>query len=63
LRVDGESQKNQSIESTDLGSFYDRLDASDNQLHQAASLDWMKVSLNIFILVMLAGSLYLIIKK
>jgi hypothetical protein len=63
LRVDGESQKNQSIESTDLGSFYDRLDASDNQLHQAASLDWMRVSLNIFILVMLAGSLYLIIKK
>jgi len=63
LRVDGESQKNQSIESTDLGSFYDRLDASGNQLRQAASLDWMKVSLNIFILMMVAGSTYLIFKK
>jgi len=63
LRVEGESQKNQFIESTDLGSFYDRLDASENKLQQAASFDWMKVSLNIFILVMLAGSAYLIFKK
>ncbi len=63
LRVDGESQKNQFIESTDLGSFYDRLDASANKLQQVGSLDWMKVSLNIFILVMLAGSAYLIVKK
>jgi len=63
LRVEGESQKNQFIESTDLGSFYDRLEASENQLQQAASFDWMKASLNIFILVMLAGSAYLVFKK
>ena len=63
LRVDGESQKNQFIESTDLGSFYDRLDASENKLQQATSFDWMKVSLNIFILVMLAGSAYLVFRK
>ena len=63
LRVEGESQKNQFIESTDLGSFYDRMDASENQLIHATSFDWMKTGLNIFILVMLAGSAYLVFKK
>ncbi len=63
LLVQGESHKNQFIESTDLGSFYDRLDASANQLQQANSFDWMKVSLNFFILLMLAGSAYLVFKK
>jgi len=63
LRVEGESQKNQFIESTDLGSFYDRLDASDNQLQVAGAFDWMKTGLNIFILIVLAGSAYLIFKK
>ncbi len=63
LRVEGESQKNQFIESTDLGSFYERLDATQNQLRQTNSFDWMKVSLNIFILVMLAGSAYLVFRK
>ncbi len=63
LRVKGESQKNQNIESTDLGSFYDRLDASENNLQHVDSMDWMKVSLNIFILLMLGGSAYLIFKK
>jgi hypothetical protein len=63
LRVAGESQKNQFIESTDLGSFYDRLDASENSLLQATSFDWMKVSMNIFILMILAGSVYLVVKK
>jgi hypothetical protein len=63
VRVEGESQKNQFIESTDPGSFYDRLDAADNQLQLANSFDWMKTGLNIFMLLMLAGSAYLIIKK
>jgi hypothetical protein len=63
LKVEGESQKNQFIESTDLGSFYDRMDASENKLQHGTSYDWMKVSLNIFILVMLAGSAYLVFRK
>ena len=63
LSIQGESQKNQFIESTDLGKFYDRLEASDNQIQYAGAFDWMKVSLNIFILVMLAGSAYLVFKK
>jgi len=63
LRVAGESQKNQFIESTDPGSFYNRMDATDNQLKQTTSYDWMKITLNIFILMMLAGSAYLIFKK
>ena len=63
LHVEGESQKNQFIESTDLGSFYDRLDASSNQLQHVTSFDWLKVSMNIFIVLMLAGAGYLIFKK
>jgi len=63
LLVEGESQKNQFIESTDLGSFYDRIDAADNQLLHAASFDWIKTGLNVFILLVLAGATYLVIKK
>ncbi len=63
LRIEGESQKNQFIESTDLGSFYDRLSYNDNQLRQSPSSDWMKVSLNIFILIVLAGAAFLVFRK
>lgn len=63
IHVEGESQKNQSIESTDLGSFYDRIDATDNALRKSESWDWLKIALNTFIVVALAGAVYLIFKK
>jgi hypothetical protein len=63
IQVEGESQKNQSIESTDLGSFYDRLEASDNELRKTESGDWIKITLNIFILLSLAGAAYLVFRK
>ncbi len=63
VTVIGESQKNQAIESNDLGSFYDRIDATDNTLKITQSSNWMKIGVNVFILLVLAASAYLIFKK
>jgi hypothetical protein len=63
VNVIGESQKNQSIESNDLGSFYDRADATDNQLKSMATTNWIKIAINIFIGLMLLATAYLVFKK
>ena len=63
VSVSGESLKNEVIESVDPGSFYDRIDGTDNTLRSFAGNDWVKYASNIFILVMLAGSAYLVFKK
>lgn len=61
--VSGESLKNEAIESVDAGSFYDKINSTDNTLHTISDSGWLKPILNIFILVMLAGSAYLVFKK
>lgn len=61
--VRGESLKNEAIESVDAGSFYDKIGSTDNTLHAISDMGWLKTALNIFILVMLAGSAYLVFKK
>jgi hypothetical protein len=63
VSVKGESQKNQFIESTSLGSFYDRIDASNNSIRSSSEHDWTKIGFNIFILLMLGTSAYLIFRK
>lgn len=63
LNVTGESQKNQSIESTDLGSFYDRIDATDNKLRASHTTDWTKMVLNAFIVLTMGSAVYLIFRK
>ncbi len=63
ISVIGESQKNQAIESNDLGSFYDRVDATDNQLKSIATTDWLNIVTNVFILLILVAAVYLIFKK
>jgi len=63
VTVKGESQKNQSIESTSLGSFYDRIDATDNSIRDSNSYDWTKIGFNGFIVVMLMASAYLVFRK
>lgn len=63
LTVTGESQKNQSIASNDTGSFYDRIDSTDNTLRSAVKNDWTKIGINLFILLMLGGSAYLVFRK
>ncbi len=63
VHVIGESQKNQAIESNDLGSFYDKISITDNTLQVVNSNRWIKTTINIFILLMLGLSAFLIFKK
>jgi hypothetical protein len=63
ITVIGESQKNQSIESNDLGSFYDRADATDNQLRSMSAINWVKASLNSLAALLFIAALYLVFKK
>ncbi len=60
LTVDGESQRNQEIQSTDLGSFYDRIGLADNTLRSASQTSWIKITMNLFIVVVLGASAYLV---
>lgn len=63
LHVQGESQRNQAIQSTDLGSFYDRIEITENTLHSTANQGWIKMGVNIFILCILASSAFLVFRK
>ena len=63
VTVVGESQRNQAIESNDTGSFYDRIGTTDNTLQSSLTSDWIIMSVNIFILLMLCATAYLVFKK
>lgn len=63
VNVSGESQKNQGIESKDQGSFYDRITIVDNTLQSSIDGNWMKIGANLFILLMLGASAFLVFKK
>ena len=63
LNVTGESRKNESIISNDLGAFYDLIDIESNQLmHQN---DWgiLRIVTNAFILLIVILSAFFIIKR
>ena len=61
--VTGESKKNEIIESNDLGSFYDKIDATDNALKKVANTDWLTWMFTAFILAVLSASTYLVVRK
>lgn len=61
--VSGESMKNEAIESTDTGSLYDKISSTDNVLRTSSDSGWISLVLGAFVLVMLAGSAYLVFKK
>ncbi len=63
LTVEGESHRNQAIRSSDLGSFYDRIDGSDNTLHNSSELEWVKTAANALIGVLLIVSIYLMVRR
>ena len=63
VSVSGESQQNQGIESKDTGSFYDRINIVDNTLQSSIDGNWMKIGANLFILLMLGASVFLVFKK
>jgi len=63
IKVSGESKKNEAIRSNDLGTFYDKIESTDNALRIIANNRWQKWTFNIFILLMLAASAYFVFKK
>ena len=63
LTVGGESTKNEAIQSNDLGTFYDKMGTTNNTLKSSDNKTLQKWSFNIFILLMLGASAYLVLKK
>jgi len=61
--VSGESKKNVSISSNDLGSFYDTIDIEANKLENINRGGFVKLVANIIIVVLLALTVYFIFKK
>jgi hypothetical protein len=63
VNVSGESKKNEAIQSTDVGNFYDKIEVADNTLKTVKNNNWQSWAFNSFILVMLAASAYLVLRK
>lgn len=63
IKVNGESRKNLSIASNDLGDFYDEISRADNELKSIEGNDWVTIIVNIFIALTLAFTAYLLLKK
>lgn len=63
VMVNGESKKNVSISSNDLGSFYNMIDIEDNKLESIDKQGIVKLVANILILLMLGLTIFFIFKK
>jgi hypothetical protein len=56
--VSGESRKNHSIESTDLGTFYDQIGSADNTIHSTGGTGWLKIGANLLVALVLGFSVF-----
>jgi hypothetical protein len=63
VNVTGESKKNEAIQASDLGNFYDKIETTDNTLQTVKNNRWQRWAFNGFILVMLSASVYLVLRK
>ncbi len=63
VTVTGESKKNEAIQARDVGNFYDKIEVADNTLRAMKDNRWQNWAFNSFILVMLAASTYLVLRK
>ena len=63
LTVTGNSRKNLSIASNDLGDFYDRIDQADNSLSSLNGSSWFTIFVNILIVTILGFTAYLLFKR
>lgn len=63
VNVAGESKKNEAILANDAGNFYDKIELADNTLRPVENESWQSWAFNGFILVMLAASAYLVLRK
>jgi hypothetical protein len=63
VHVTGESKKNEAIQSSDVGNFYDKIEFADNSLRTIKDNQWQNWAFNGFILVMLTASAYIVLRK
>ncbi len=63
VMVSGESRKNEYILSNDMGSFYDGIEFEDNKLVSLNQSPLIRLFANIFILAMLAASVFFMVRK
>ncbi len=63
LHVTGESKKNDKISDNDVGTFYDQLEIESNKLANINGHNWLRDMANVFIVIMLGMSIYVIFKK
>ncbi|WP_420317531.1 BatD family protein [Ekhidna sp.] len=63
ISVTGDSRKNLSIASNDLGDFYDQISTADNDLQAIDGNSWFTILVNIFIVLTLGFTAYLLFKK
>lgn len=63
VTVKGESRKNLSIASNDLGDFYNKIDHADNELASIKGNGWITLIVNIFIALILGLTAFLLFKK
>lgn len=61
--ISGESKKNEFIKSSEGDSFYDRIAKADNTLRSAESERMIKMGINIFLVLMLGASVWLMFRK
>ncbi len=62
LTVTGESRKNESIISNDLGSFYDLMEIESNEFMYQNDWPVLRIAMNVFILLIISISAFLIYK-
>jgi BatD DUF11 like domain len=63
VNVTGESQRNLSIESSDMGAFYDNANTASNELQTTPNRGWIQWAANIFALAMVGASVFVITRK
>ena len=63
VNVTGESRKNEKISDNDVGTFYDQTEIEDNQLASLHGHDWIRYVTNVFIVIMIGISIYVIFKS
>lgn len=63
LNVTGESRKNLTIASSDPGDFYGEIESADNSLKALGRRDWMTILVNVFIVITLGMTGFLLFKK
>jgi hypothetical protein len=63
LKVTGESRSGVATSGNDVNSFYDRIELADNTLVSTRETGYLRMAVNIFILLTLGASVYFVFKK